>query len=371
MTVGAVQNRHGEKSYAFQNHTLTEGAESFKSKLEIRLAENEEETNQGADLVENVPVATEESASQKKMQEQMEMEEAFMTYQDMIAQKIEELFQKAEEGDTKTSFQIGSSSFTLEEWEKFLESFDSVEEAIKELMAEQQAQRVEKDGHAEMYHAFCDEDSSMVNLLTAESTRCFFPVNEPEMEDTVYLTWYTKEGIYCKKGGEEEYEWTLSFENSEDYDKVMEFLQQFEGYDNLRFGANEIFWQDFLSGELDTEGFLEFFQGTNNGIPNYLVTVGDSTYIDKDKVQWAKYMNSPNFFRSYTPEEMRQMQEELMAKNTAGMTKITDFGEMYKINHPDYNGERIFEEYPGGPLYTAAEIDKILYERFLKEHGKN
>lgn len=36
------------------------------------------------------------------------------------------------------------------------------------------------------------------------------------------------------------------------------------------------------------------------------------------------------------------------------------YSAFYKRLHPDYNGERIFCEYPGGTLYTADEILEIM-----------
>lgn len=132
--------------------------------------------------------------------------------------------------------------------------------------------------------------------------------------------------------------------------------------DNMLFAAHENFWEDYLNDNMDVEAFQEFLMGTNNGLPDYSITIGDSMYIDKEKVQWTKYMNPLNA-RFYTAEEMHQMQEELMAKNTANKTKITDpYAEIYKKTHPNYHGERIFCEYPGGPLYTADEIMDVMLQ---------
>ena len=52
--------------------------------------------------------------------------------------------------------------------------------------------------------------------------------------------------------------------------------------------------------------------GTNKGVPDFSVTIGDSMYIDKNKVQWAKYTN-PLGARFYTAEEMQQMQMQMIA----------------------------------------------------------
>ena len=39
-----------------------------------------------------------------------------------------------------------------------------------------------------------------------------------------------------------------------------------------------------------------------------------------------------------------------------------EYVERYKKTHPNYHGERIFCEYPGGPLYTADEIMDVMLQ---------
>lgn len=53
-----------------------------------------------------------------------------------IREKMAEIFEKVKKGETEQSFQIGASSFTLKEWEKFIEKFDKSEEEIKKLIKE-------------------------------------------------------------------------------------------------------------------------------------------------------------------------------------------------------------------------------------------
>ena len=209
-------------------------------------------------------------------------------------------------------------------------------------------------------------------LLTTESTSCAYETANPDDDDIRYITWYTEEGIFCRKAGQTEgYEWSITFENKEQYDKVMEFIGQFPSDWNMRFAAHENFWNDFLNDEIDMEGFMEFINGTNKGVPDYSVTVGDSMYIDIDKMQWAKYTN-PLGARFYTAEEMHQMQVEIIEANEAKLTKLTDwdaYEEMYKKNHPEYNGEKICCEYPGGPLYTVKEMAQLQYRKMLERMG--
>lgn len=62
-----------------------------------------------------------------------------MTTQEMmqkIREKIEELYDKVKKGETEQSFQIGASSFTLKEWERFIARFDKVQEELEELIKE-------------------------------------------------------------------------------------------------------------------------------------------------------------------------------------------------------------------------------------------
>lgn len=54
----------------------------------------------------------------------------------MIKEKMEELYEKIKKGETEQSFQIGASSFTIKEWEKFMEKFDESEEEVEKLMKE-------------------------------------------------------------------------------------------------------------------------------------------------------------------------------------------------------------------------------------------
>lgn len=54
----------------------------------------------------------------------------------MIKEKMEELYEKIKKGETEQSFQIGASSFTIKEWEKFIEKFDESEEEVEKLIKE-------------------------------------------------------------------------------------------------------------------------------------------------------------------------------------------------------------------------------------------
>lgn len=349
-------------------------------------------------------------------------ENPIVDFMQFIRERMEEIFIMIQNGDTEPAFQIGSNSFTIKEWDEFLEKFDAIEDAIKELMREEWEKQAAKEEAAETAGTTgaagatsaaetagttgavgmastagtsgaeeketvaagiskkedSPEPPEGIGTLVSESTKCTYPASSPQEEDTLYITWYTEEGIFCRKAGQSEgYEWSVYFENKTDYNKVMEFLGSFNREDNLRFAAHENFWRDFLKDEIDIEGFREFFEGTDHGVPDYSITVGDSMYIDKDKLQWAKYMN-PLGTRLFTGEEMMRMQEELMEANRAKLTKLSNpytesysqpyeksYKESYLKSHQKYKGESIFCEYPGGPLYTADEMAEKMIQNLL------
>ena len=246
------------------------------------------------------------------------------------------------------------------------EKFDSAEDALKCPAAKEteRARAYQTEVADETQEADSITDMQ-VNMLLSETVQARFPLEELDEEgnrkEDMYLSAVDKDGIRCSKPGQEEYEWEILFTDESQYENATEFLNYAgEFMDNFRFAAHENFWEDYLNGNMDVDNFKEFLEGTNNGIPDYSITVGDSMYVDKEKVQWAQYMN-PLGVKFYTAEEMAQMQAELIEKNTATLHKLSDpYSILYKKLHPEYNGERIFCEYPGGPLYTADEIMEIM-----------
>lgn len=242
-------------------------------------------------------------------------------YHKFISEKINEILEKIRNGETEPTYQIGAQSFTEKEWDKFLEKFDSIEETIQELIREEQARKeAEQVSQIQTEQTAAVEDNT--GLLTEEATWCSYPAANPNKGDIRYITWYTEEGIFCRKAGQNSgYEWLIAFEQKGQYDKAMELISRFPSDWNLRFAAHENFWTDFLKDEIDMDKFMEFMNSTNKGIPDYSVTVGDSMYIDREKIQWAKYFNSfGNKF--YTAEEFQRQQMEIVAANASKKTKI-------------------------------------------------
>lgn len=241
-------------------------------------------------------------------------------------------------------------------------------EALKSRVSNEDAK--EQDSLKDVTETDSITDMQM-NMLVSETVQARFPLQEEDEEgnrtEEMYLIAVDKDGIRCSKPGQDEYEWEILFTDESQYENATEFLNYAREFvDNFLFAAHENFWEDYLNGNMDVDDFKVFLEGTNNGIPDYSFTVGESMYIDKEKAQWAQYMN-PLGAKFYTVEEMMQMQAELIKKNTATATKLSEpYSVSYKKLHPEYNGERIFCEYLGGPLYTADEIMEIM-NRNLKD----
>jgi len=241
--------------------------------------------------------------------------------------KAEEIYEKIKNGETEPSYQIGKCSFTEKQWDKMLEKFDAVQEMFRKQREEENARKEAKAKREEekagtVNYSKAEQNDSLLEELTdllSDTTACSFPPNEPETEKPMYITMYTAEGIYCSKlgpvGGGFEKLWFLPFQDSSEYDKVMNFLERFEQKDNLRFASNESFWKDFLNDRIEEDDFAEFFKGTNHGMPDYSLLTQDSMYIDREKIKYAAYMNQPGT-KMLTREEMLAEQAAVVERNS-------------------------------------------------------
>ncbi len=159
------------------------------------------------------------------------------SYRKVIQEKIEELLKSLQSPEHEPSFQIGGATFTEEEWKKLLEKVDKIEETIRRGMEE-----------------------AIEDVFTAETTQNTVLQTESKKEEIKYLTWYTNEGIFCRKQGQTEgFEWSVNFTEDEQYNKVLDFLHQFDAKENLTFASQENFWRDYLSGKIDEERFKDLY----------------------------------------------------------------------------------------------------------------
>ncbi|MCM1082343.1 MAG: hypothetical protein NC393_13060 [Clostridium sp.] len=219
-------------------------------------------------------------------------------YMKKIQEKIEEIYQKLINGDTEVSYQIGGESMTEKEWDMLLAKFDAVQEDVRELAEEEQEKRVQDEQKLyaldEKDNVLYDNATATLKSLISEISMCHYP--DDAGERTLYITCYTEEGIFCRQQGQTDgFLWSIKYSERSQYEKVTNFLNNFNRGDNLRFASHENFWRDFLSDTLDTEEFMDFWDTTDNGIPDYTRAVGDSIFIDNNKIKFAKYMNRSSF----------------------------------------------------------------------------
>ena len=167
-------------------------------------------------------------------------------------------------------------------------------------------------------------------LLTDEVTKCSYPTDDPKHKHW-YITCYGQDGISCKEAYFEDGKWvnkdcwSFSYTEEGQYEKVMAFLQRFPQDANLRFAAHENFWKDFLAGEIDEDDFVHFFEtSTKDGVPDYSYEKDGSVYIDREKMKYAKYMNSFGA-KFYTAEEMELIWRAVINENRKGLQKISDY----------------------------------------------
>lgn len=304
-----------------------------------------------------------------KVQEEKKTED--MTYREQILAHMEEMAKKVREGKVEPTFQTGAQSFTIKEWEKLLADFDDAEEAlqeqIKELIAEvekqaaKEAMRREAEGKPEGDGAGTDvtnvsvleaaqptvesgikpwdncidvevtDPEELMELLTGEVTKSTFPTDDPEHKHW-FITCYSQDGIWCKEAYFDGNKWVnkdcwkFSYTEPGQYEKVMAFLERFPQDANLRFACREEFWEDFLAGKIDEDDFVNFFETSTDkdGVPDYTYEKDGSTYIDREKAKYAKYMNDHSF-HAYTREEFDLIWRAVIHENRKGLQKISDY----------------------------------------------
>ena len=185
--------------------------------------------------------------SLEKQEEVKERDDIFDSsdeeYRTLLHEQIEEMQQKIASGEINETFQIGAESYTIDEWNELLEKFDAIQEVIQELMKERH-EKLEKEKLEEERKK---DGETVAEMLLSESTTSTHPILGTNGEDIHFITWYTENGIFCRKAGQiSGYEWSLPFENKGQYDHVMEFLHGLSDQEDLQFTADFNFWQDFL-----------------------------------------------------------------------------------------------------------------------------
>lgn len=127
-----------------------------------------------------------------------------------------------------------------------------------------------------------------------------------------YTTSYSEDGITCRKDikdGDTERSrelWSLAFKDKEDLSKVRELLSRFDDQDRLTFATQKKFWEDYLSGNMDVEGFKEYYNSTNNGVIDFENRMRKGEALrDIINEPYAEYFNNQSFIgHVWTEQEM-------------------------------------------------------------------
>ena len=173
-----------------------------------------------------------------------EPEEEDLSLMAQIKEKMQEIYDKLQNGDTDTKFQIGNQEFTIKEWDSFLEKFDSVQDAIRAALEEKEkAERLEEELTGVSETA---EEPGDVDSILAQSVKTTEEESNPK---TWYITCFSEEGIWCKKfteGQEGEDLWRMEFTDPSQYQKVLNYLQSFAEGEEVPHAEEEDFWRRFL-----------------------------------------------------------------------------------------------------------------------------
>ena len=345
------------------------------------------------DVIKDAGADTEIKDAGEKNEEEKKAED--MTCRERILAHMQEMVKKVREGKVEPTFQTGGQTFTIKEWDKLLADFDDAQEVlqeqVKELIAEVEKQaakealrraaegKPDSDGVSATVSGVkpwepdgmddnctdtqVTDPEELLELLTGEVTKSTFPTDDPEHKHW-FITCYGQDGISCKEAYFDGTKWvnrdcfSLSYTEPGQYEKVMAFLQRFSQDDNLRFAANENFWKDFLAGEIDEDDFVNFFEtSTKDGVPDYTYEKDGSTYIDREKAKYAKYMNGFGA-HFYTAQEMDLIWRCIIHENSKGLKKISDYDGQMTVPGTDEAGKN-------GKEKNAADEDDDLDTKII------
>ena len=143
----------------------------------------------------------------------------------------------------------GVDELTFDKMEKKMQLFSDATDTVQEniMQSTEDKKAVSKYTQVE------------VEILMAEYTMVTYP-SENGQETKVYYTYYSYHGIYCKKEGENGFEWEIQYEDESQYNKVMDFMKNFDGQEDLFFASSQKFWEDFLDDKIDIDSFLDFWK---------------------------------------------------------------------------------------------------------------
>ena len=136
--IGALSKAIGMFSPEDVNRILRALAQDKKIQEMKKELDDMENGDEPADTDKTDAEKAADAAKEQAEKTEEETQDNSLTAQ--IRAKMQEIYDKMQNGDTETKFQIGNQEFTLKEWDHFLEKFDSVQDAIREALED----RIEK-----------------------------------------------------------------------------------------------------------------------------------------------------------------------------------------------------------------------------------
>lgn len=277
-------------AYAYQQesaHKDVSGteAQAFAAKLfyAMRTDEAEDKTEETAEAAAAVAAQADEPID--TLSDALE-ENTVLSCILKMREKMGEMYKKVLTGNTQPSFRIGSSTFTLDEWEEFLSRFDTVEEAYKAAMRAEY--RIDEKLHAtrtnaaatsivtdpDKAKAVLDPAVSAIEPLLYESVISSYPPEDEDDEPKQYITWFNEDGVFCREQGQTDgYLWSIELFDKDSLNKILSFIDRFNpntSNANLEFAAQESFWRDYLAGNIDETDFVRNYVITDKDISAYL-----------------------------------------------------------------------------------------------------
>lgn len=167
-----------------------------------------------------------------------------------FAEHMQEMSDKLKRGETQPLYQIGAQSFTLEEWDRFLENFDEAQKAIRQALEEETGEAMSEP---ESTSILKESDEISLQALASKSTICSHPSSwyqnleqkkkaEAIKEDALKSARAQEAIISSETEGSER-----KAENDAQYRKVLAYLEETKDIANPRFAADKSFWTDFLA----------------------------------------------------------------------------------------------------------------------------
>lgn len=109
----------------------------------------------------------------QKMQHEIDDMENGEEAQQVIREKMQEIYKKVTKGETEEKFQIGGQSYSKKEWEKLLEEFDDAQDEVKEEQEERLKKLLEEKEKRKLLEKQQADDEEEENELDKRIEKLF------------------------------------------------------------------------------------------------------------------------------------------------------------------------------------------------------